>query len=245
MRLLPLLLLGLAGCTGGSYLISNVVTPPDSGLTDAGPVEAAVVDAGPDLYVPQGYTLVPYLTDSATTHRFKAPDQVLDASKSYVVVLETDVGRIVWELYTDEAPLACNSFVFLTLHHYFDGIAFHRVIDDFVAQGGDPNTISKGQSTWGLGGPGYTFDNEIGTRTFDAPGLVAMANTGQPNSNGSQFFITFDAISSLNGGYTIFGNVTEGVDLLPMIIRGEPPDDVSNPGYPTRIVEAHVGAKAK
>ncbi|HEX7665783.1 MAG TPA: peptidylprolyl isomerase [Polyangiaceae bacterium] len=242
---LPLAFVGLVGCSGGSYLLSNIVEPPDSGVVDAGPVEAAApVDAGLELYVPQGYELVPYVTDTATTRKFKAPDQVLDSTKSYVVVLDTDVGRIVWELFTDDAPIACNSFVFLTLHHYFDGIAFHRVIDQFFAQGGDPNTIKQPQSTWGLGGPGYTFDNENAHSDFDAGGLVAMANTGQPNSNGSQFFITFEA-QSLVGGYTLFGNVTEGADILPKIVRGEAPDDVSNPGYPTRIVEAHIAAKAK
>lgn len=233
--------LALAACGEGSYLASNVFSAPDSGaaVTDAGSGDA---DSGPALYLPAGYALVPFVTDSATTHLFKSPDQVIDPSKSYVVVLETDAGRIVWQLYTDEAPIASNSFVFLTLHHYFDGIAFHRVIEDFVAQGGDPNTLTKPISTWGTGGPGYTFDNEIGTRTFDDAGVVAMANTGRPNSNGSQFFITFSAQHSLDGGYTIFGNVVEGMDVLPKILRGEPPDG-GGAGWPTRIVEAHIGVK--
>lgn len=224
----------------------------------ATPTDDAAVDAGPP-YLPAGYSLVPFLSASSTTHTFAKADQVLDPSKSYVVVLETTAGRIVWQLSPEHAPIACNSFIFLTLNHYFDGIAFHRVIDAFVAQGGDPNTISKGQNTWGTGGPGYAFDNEdtdaglltdggpdystIPNFDDDAGGVVAMANTGQPNSNGSQFFITFGAQSFLDGGYTIFGNVIEGMDVLPKIIRGEPKPSAQQPGYPTRITEAHIGQK--
>ena len=243
MRFKWLLVLPLCACGDGAYLLSNVVPAADAGTNaDA----SVVVDAGPTLYLPPGYTLVPFVTDTATTHTFHSgPDQVIDATKSYVVVLETDAGRIVWQLFPDRAPVACNSFVFLTLHHYFDGIAFHRVIDGFVAQGGDPNTISRPQSTWGTGGPGYTFDNEITTDKFDAEGVVAMANTGQPKSNGSQFFITFAPQPSLDGGYTIFGKVIEGTDVLPKILRGEPPPATGQQaGWPTRMSEVHVGVKS-
>jgi cyclophilin family peptidyl-prolyl cis-trans isomerase len=253
----------IAACSSSSNDTSS--SNADAGSsTDAGtPADDAAVDAGPP-YLPAGYSLTPFLSASSTTHTFTKADQVLDPSKSYVVVLETTAGRIVWQLNSQNAPIACNSFIFLTLNHYFDGIAFHRVIDAFVAQGGDPNTISKGQNTWGTGGPGYAFDNEGtdaglldagdgGDAGFDystilnfddnAGGVVAMANTGQPNSNGSQFFITFGAQSFLDGGYTIFGNVIEGMDVLPNIIRGEPKPAAQQPGYPTRITEAHIGQK--
>jgi cyclophilin family peptidyl-prolyl cis-trans isomerase len=253
----------LAGCSNNS----DTSSATDSGASDATiVVDDAGADAGP-LYLPAGYTLTPFVTTSATTHTFSKADQVLDPTKNYVVVLETTAGRLVWQLSPQTAPIACNSFIFLTLHHYFDGIAFHRVIDGFVAQGGDPNTISLGENTWGLGGPGYTFDNEdtdagpifdagpdassdagnpyanIPNFDDDAGGIVAMANTGQPNSNGSQFFITFGAQSFLDGGYTIFGKMLEGMDVLPNIIRGEPKPATSQPGYPTRITEAHIGEK--
>ncbi|MGH7330808.1 MAG: peptidylprolyl isomerase, partial [Polyangiaceae bacterium] len=220
----------------------DIIPGPDSGVV----VEASTpVDSGPALYLPAGYELVPFLTDTADTHKFKQADAVIDVTKQYIVVLETDAGRIVWQLFPDIAPVACNSFVFLTLHHYFDGIAFHRVIEGFVAQGGDPNTIDKPQSTWGTGGPGYTFDNEILTDAFDVEGVVAMANTGQPKSNGSQFFITFSPQPSLDGGYTIFGKVIEGMDVLPKILRGEPPPATGQQaGWPTRMTEVHVGVKS-
>jgi cyclophilin family peptidyl-prolyl cis-trans isomerase len=248
----------IAACSSSSNNASSSGVDAGS-LADASTsADGAAVDAGPP-YLPAGYSLTPFLSASSTTHTFTKADQVLDPSKSYVVVLETTAGRIVWQLTPEHAPIACNSFIFLTLNHYFDGIAFHRVIDAFVAQGGDPNTISKGQNTWGTGGPGYAFDNEdtdaglladggpdystIPNFDDDAGGVVAMANTGQPNSNGSQFFITFGAQSFLDGGYTIFGNVIEGMDVLPKIIRGEPNPSAQQPGYPTRITEAHIGEK--
>ena len=252
----------LAGCSTSS---SGDATADSGASSDA----SISIDAGDDagaLYLPAGYTLTPFLSASATTHTFSKPDQVLDPTKTYVVVLETTAGRLVWQLSSQTAPIACNSFIFLTLHHYFDGIAFHRVIDDFVAQGGDPNSIAKPESTWGTGGPGYSFDNEdvdagppidagpdggdpgpdfsnIPNFDDDAGGIVAMANTGQPKSNGSQFFITFGAQPFLDGGYTVFGKMLEGMDVLPSIVRGSPPPDDAGPGYPTRITEAHIGQK--
>jgi cyclophilin family peptidyl-prolyl cis-trans isomerase len=252
----------LAGCSNSS----DSSSPSDAGSDATIAVDDAGSDAGGPLYLPAGYTLVPFVTASATTHTFSKPDQVLDPTKQYVVVLETTAGRIVWQLAPGTAPIACNSFIFLTLNHYFDGIAFHRVIDGFVAQGGDPNSISKPESTWGVGGPGYSFDNEdvdagppidagpdggdpgpdfsnIPNFDDDAGGIVAMANTGQPKSNGSQFFITFGAQPFLDGGYTIFGKMLEGNDVLPNIVRGSPPPDDAGPGYPTRITEAHIGQK--
>jgi len=144
----------------------------------------------------------------------------------------------VLHLLSQVAPIACNSFVFLTLNHFYDGIAFHRVIDQFMAQGGDPNTISGAPSTWGTGGPGYSFGLEVNPQyNFDDAGIVGMANTGQPNSNGSQFFITFVAYPSLDQLYTIWADVIEGLDVLPNIVRGQPPTN------PTRIQDAYIGVE--
>ena len=146
-----------------------------------------------------------FLSDTATTHKFKggadggAPQQVIDSSHDYVAVLDTDAGRIVMHLLSQVAPVTVNSFVFLTLNHFYDGIAFHRVIDQFMAQTGDPNSISGAPSTWGTGGCGYTFGLEVDpSYNFDDAGVVGMARATDPNSNGSQFFITFVAYQSLN-----------------------------------------------
>ena len=239
--------------TGLAFLLvacSSSATVPDSGtggqaLTDGGSDggqndgDAGPTDAGP--YCPSGYTFTPFLTATATTHTYAAAAQVLDPQKQYAAVVETDVGRMVWSLNTTVAPIASNSLAFLALHHYFDGIAFHRVIDNFVAQGGDPNTLSSNRSTWGMGGPGYTFVNEVNPSVnFTSAGIVAMANTGQPDSNGSQFFITFAALSRLDQLYTIFGNVTEGSSVLPLIARGTGPMQADPPTTPTRITTIYI-----
>ncbi len=151
-----------------------------------------------------------------------APPMLIDPSKQYFATVKmAKGGEFVIQLFPDKAPVAVNSFVFLARQGYFDGITFHRVLSGFMAQGGDPTGT-------GYGGPGYNFGNETNNLTFDKAGVVAMANTGQPDSNGSQFFITFSAQPSLNGGYTIFGQVTSGMDVVNGL-RLRNPDD--NPTY--------------
>jgi peptidylprolyl isomerase len=189
------------------------------------------------LYAPPGFHVVPFLAATAQ-HDFPMAAMVLDGKSDYQAVLDTDAGRIVIDLYETKTPITVNSFVFLTLHHYFDGIAFHRVIAGFVAQAGDPNTIDQDPSSWGTGGPGYYFGLEIdNSLTYDSAGVVGMARTNDPNSNGSQFFITLAATHNLDGMYTIFGRLTEGLAVLPKIARGMPPAN------PTRIKQAWIVAK--
>ena len=143
------------------------------------------------------------------------PAMQIDTNKQYIATIQTAKGDIVIELYADKAPLAVNSFVFLARRGWFDGVTFHRVIPGFVAQAGDP-------SGTGLGGPGYIFRNEIDpSLKFDKPGMVGMANAG-PDTNGSQFFITFAPQPSLDGNYTIFGHVLSGMDVLASITPRDP-----------------------
>ena len=119
------------------------------------------------------------------------------------------------QLFPEVAPMAVNSFVFLAEHDWFDNVTFHRVIPGFMAQGGDP-------SGTGYGGPGYTFEIEpSSTLLFDRAGLLAMANSG-PTSNGSQFFITYGPAEHLNGGYTIFGEVISGMDVVESLAARDP-----------------------
>ncbi len=156
----------------------------------------------------------------------ECPEMVIDPAKDYIATIQTEKGDIVLELYADKAPLAVNSFVFLAQQDWFDGVTFHRVIPGFMAQAGDPTGT-------GFGGPGYAFDNEVDPELrFDRPGLLAMANAG-PGSNGSQFFITFSPQTRLDGGFTIFGEVLAGMDVLesltprnPDLGAGLPPGDV-------------------
>ncbi len=144
-----------------------------------------------------------------------APPMTIDEGKKYFATVEMEKGgEFVIELFADKAPITVNSFVFLAREGYFNGVTFHRVLDGFMAQGGDPTGT-------GMGGPGYEFVNEDSDLTFDKPGVVAMANAGR-DTNGSQFFITFDAADFLNGGYTIFGQVTEGMDVVNEITRRDP-----------------------
>jgi len=145
----------------------------------------------------------------------QAPAMQIDVSKTYRAKVTMEKGgEFVILLYADKAPLTVNNFVFLAREGYYSGVTFHRVLDGFMAQGGDP-------SGTGGGGPGYQFVNEDSDLTFDKAGVVAMANAGR-DTNGSQFFITFGPQERLNGGYTIFGQVTEGMDVVNGLTRRNP-----------------------
>ena len=138
-----------------------------------------------------------------------------------MVKLNTNHGTIVLELDADKAPKTVNNFVFLSRQGFYDQVIFHRVIADFMAQGGDPTGT-------GTGGPGYRFEDEFHpSLRHDRPGMLSMANAG-PNTNGSQFFITHIATPWLDNKHTVFGQVTEGMDVLMSI----PPRDPMNPEYP-------------
>lgn len=150
------------------------------------------------------------------------PAMEVDASKQYIATLETEKGDIVIELYPEEAPLAVNNFVFLAGEGWYDGITFHRVLPGYIAQTGDPTGT-------GFGGPGYAFTDEITPDlTFDTAGVVAMANSGE-DSNGSQFFITMAPTTNLDGGYTIFGHVIEGLDVVESLTARDPSAAVDLP----------------
>ena len=150
------------------------------------------------------------------------PAMGIDPKKKYTARMETDKGTMVIELFADKAPKTVNNFVFLSRQGFYDGIIFHRVIDDFMAQGGDPT--SKGS-----GGPGYRFEDEFhpGLK-HDKPGMLSMANAG-PNTNGSQFFITHVPTPWLDNKHSIFGQVIEGMDVL-MSIPARNPMAPENPG---------------
>jgi cyclophilin family peptidyl-prolyl cis-trans isomerase len=152
----------------------------------------------------------------------ECPPMTIDPTKQYVATLHTEKGDIIMELYADKAPLTVNSFIFLAENGWFDGVTFHRVIPNFVAQTGDP-------SDTGYGTPGYAFKNEISPDLkYDGPGVVGMANAGA-DSNGSQFFITYSAQPTLDGGYTIFGHVIEGMDVVNSLTPRNPAENADLP----------------
>lgn len=149
------------------------------------------------------------------------PTMQIDLSKSYQAILTTELGEIRVQLFADQTPVTVNNFVFLARQGYYDDTTFHRVLPGFMAQGGDPTGT-------GAGGPGYSFEDEFDPDLrFDRLGLVAMANRG-PNTNGSQFFITYAPTPHLNDLHTIFGEVVQGTEVLD---RLTPRDPGANPDF--------------
>lgn len=142
------------------------------------------------------------------------PAMLIDPNKKYTATVVTERGNIVIELYPQHAPKTVNNFVFLAREGFYDGLIFHRVIRDFMIQGGDPTGS-------GRGGPGYKFEDETsGNPLKHGTGYLSMANSG-PNSNGSQFFITHSPQNHLDGKHTVFGNVIEGMDVVNAINQGD------------------------
>ncbi|MCS6825480.1 MAG: peptidylprolyl isomerase [Caldilinea sp.] len=138
----------------------------------------------------------------------------IDPKKTYRATLQTDRGDITLELYPQHAPKTVNNFVFLAREGFYNGVAFHRVIADFVIQGGDPTGT-------GRGGPGYRFEDEVQNNPLrHETGVISMANAG-PNTNGSQFFITHSPQPHLDGRHTVFGKVVSGMDVVNAIRQGD------------------------
>jgi len=141
----------------------------------------------------------------------------IDVNKKYTALIKTARGDLVLELYPQDAPVTVNNFVTLARKGFYNGLTFHRVIPDFMAQGGDP-------SGNGTGGPGYKFQDEFSSRTHQA-GSLSMANSG-PNTNGSQFFICYTPQPHLNGKHTVFGQLTQGMDVLKKLVNGDKMNEV-------------------
>ncbi|MBV8781511.1 MAG: peptidylprolyl isomerase [Phycisphaerae bacterium] len=142
------------------------------------------------------------------------PPMSIDTSKTYTATFDTSRGQIVCDLFPKEAPNAVNNFIFLAREKFYDGTKFHRVIDNFMVQGGDPTGT-------GRGGPGYRFNDELkGNYRKHQVGSLSMANAG-PNTNGSQFFITHIVTDWLDGKHTVFGQVKTGQDVVNAIKGGD------------------------
>lgn len=213
----------LVACSG--------VTPP-APAAEVAPTEAAVAEAVPT-DIPADEPATTAVTETTSSSQAgdgaaagldpaarngmytAAPPMTIDPATTYFATFKTDKGDIKVQLYPECAPLAVNNLVFLAREGYYDNTTFHRVLDGFMAQAGDPTGS-------GAGGPGYTFEDEFPCDLkFDRPGLLAMANAG-PATNGSQFFFTFGATEWLNGLHTIFGEVVEGSEVLDSLTRRDP-----------------------
>ncbi len=158
-----------------------------------------------------------------------APALVIDPKKKYTATFHTDAGDFVVELYADRVPKTVNNFVFLARDGFYDGVTFHRVIRNFMAQGGDPTGT-------GSGGPGYKFEDEFHpSLRHNGPGILSMANAG-PGTNGSQFFITHGPTPHLDNKHTVFGKVTEGLDVV-MAIPERDPGRARTPGTAIKSID--------
>jgi len=148
------------------------------------------------------------------------PAMQIDEKKMYGITIETCRGTMELELYPQHAPKTVNNFVFLAQEGFYDGVVFHRVIPDFVIQGGDPTGT-------GRGGPGYRFEDECtGNPLIHERGAISMANAG-PNTNGSQFFIAPSPQPHLNGKHTVFGKVVKGLEVVDAVRQGDKMDRVT------------------
>ena len=136
----------------------------------------------------------------------------IDTGKQYTATIETEKGNLELELFAKNVPVTVNNFVFLAREGFYDGTTFHRVIPGFMAQGGDPTGT-------GMGGPGYQFADEFTEHTHET-GTLSMANAG-PGTNGSQFFITYAPQHHLDGHHSVFGQLTDGMDVLKTIKNGD------------------------
>jgi len=215
---------------GGATVLLEVATAGDSGAGDYRfTIEAAAVDTpSTEMPVVLGEMTPDELCADAASMtepprlQYFAPGDVLEAGVDYGAVFCTTAGNFRINLYEADAPITVNSFVYLAQNHFFDNTTFHRVIPDFVAQGGDPLGT-------GFGGPGYEFvdetDNDL---TYNGIGVVGMANAG-PDTNGSQFFITLAPVDRLTGGYTIFGQVVEGMASVFEVAERDP-ETAAEPG---------------
>jgi len=173
------------------------------------------------------------ITMNQESQNLNLPPMQIDPNKKYQAILATDLGEITIDLFADKTPITVNNFVYLTKKGFYDGTIFHRVIEDFMIQGGDP----KGNGT---GGPGYKFDDEPFKGKYER-GVVAMANSG-PNTNGSQFFILHQDYA-LPPSYVIFGEVSQGIEVVDQIATA--PTAASSTGEPSKPVAPVNVVKAK
>ncbi len=197
--------------------------PPTPTLAPVVPVVVAEYTASADAQTPEQMCAAAVPAKDPASRTFTKADQVTQPGVDYRAIFCTAVGPVYVDLTEKETPIAVNNFVFLAQKGFYNNTTFHRVLANFMAQGGDPTAT-------GTGGPGYSFNDEIlQSLTFDAPGKLAMANSGK-NTNGSQFFITVAPQTNLNGGYTLFGLVVKGQANVSKIELRDPEKNPTKPG---------------
>ncbi len=181
-----------------------------------------------------GGNIVTETAKDGTMIKFKEtgakPWLLADTGKKYTATIETEKGNLVIELFAKDVPMTVSNFVYLATTGYYDGCTFHRVLPGFMAQGGDPTGT-------GMGSPGYTFANEI-SKHKHLVGSISMAHSSLPASNGSQFFICYKAQPGLDGQYSVFGQLTDGMDVLQSLTPRDP--DTSPQFLGTKIIKVTI-----
>ena len=211
---------GIVAAIFGAFVLYWLFARGSSGTVASTTTTAAVTITAP----PPGKVLTETTpcpkadgSEERTTTFSAAPPMCIDAAKTYTAKVTTSIGPLTITLDPKRAPKTVNNFVVLSRYHYYDGVPFHRIVPDFVAQVGDANPTTPPGATspqLGTGGPGYTFADEPPASTSEyVPGSVAMANSG-PNTNGSQFFIWYGPTQLPTPAYSLFGQVTEGFDTV-------------------------------
>ncbi|WP_189064269.1 peptidylprolyl isomerase [Deinococcus seoulensis] len=212
----------LSACAPATTRTAAPVTAPAATPAPVTPTPAAPTPAAPTPTAPAvSFEVMPFLSDTPVRSFQAAPPMTIDPARQYRAILKTSQGEVTLDLNAKASPVAVNNFVFLARNHFYDGTRFHRVIDGFMAQGGDPFSADLAkQGVWGTGTPGYNFSAEImnGLR-FDRAGVLGMARSQSLSSQGSQFFITVAPADFLSGQYTAFGQVLAGQDVLDRLNR--------------------------
>jgi len=214
---LAIVVVALAAC-GPAPSNQPVATPVPPAPTDEAKPEAVTAAKPTQETEAEAVPTTDKETQVTNKQWAQPPAMTIDPKKKYTAVFKTEKGDIRIELFADKVPNTVNNFVFLAREGFYDNTTFHRVIQDFMAQGGDPTGT-------GRGGPGYRFADEFdATLKHSEAGILSMANAG-PNTNGSQFFITFAPTPHLDGKHTVFGRVVEGMDVLKAIRLRDPQAD--------------------
>ncbi len=241
LRLPIMLVVLLIAACGGTPQAADTLATPTTGAAAGYSVSPTPTTepVAPTEAMPQGDTMTEPTTESTQEAQVRKqytspPEMQIDPNKSYTATIQTSKGTIVAELFAKEAPITVNNFVTLARDGYYNGIIFHRVIPDFVIQGGDPTGT-------GMGGPGYQFQDEPVRRPYEE-GSLAMANSG-PNTNGSQFFIvTGSGYNKLQPLYNHFGRVTQGQEVVDAIAN-VPTGPQDKPRTPVTIESVTIEEK--
>ena len=203
-----------------TIILSGCTDPAAKGAQKINLTNAKVTDAAQNATNTETTNLERTNTMSEITYKELADFKQIQAKQA---IFETTKGTLVMDLYRDKAPLTTANFLDLIDSGFYDGIVFHRVIADFMAQVGDPFTKdpNKSEAQWGMGGPTYRIKDEFHPDLkHDAPGILSMANAG-PNTGGSQIFITYSPQPHLDGKHAVFGKLVEGMEVLESIAKGD------------------------